>query len=115
MAHIIRANDGTNHILMNFSDFTDLVEETIGIEAVEWLFEFLSDTYGEESEIDAVIEECEKDLQEQKEKYKNTMAEIRVEAEKLAGLICQKDLDRKAISNTAGRIGAITWREVNRP
>ena len=53
---------------MNFSDFTDLVEETIGIEAVEWLFEFLSDTYGEESEIDAVIEECEKDLQAQKKK-----------------------------------------------
>ena len=115
MAHMITTNDGENIILMTFRDFTDLVEQTIGIEAAEWLFEYLSDTYGEEGEIDAVVEECEKDLQALKEKYKQVMVEIRAEAEKLAGLICQKDLDRKAISNTAGRIGSLTWREVNRP
>ena len=115
MAHVITTNDRENIILMTFRDFTDLLEQHIGIEARDWLLEYLSDTYGEEGEINAVAEEYEKDLQAQKEKYKKTMEEIRAEAEKLAGLICQKELDRKAISNTAGRIGTITWREVNRP
>ena len=114
MAHIITTNDGENHILLQFRDFTDLVEKAIGIEAAEWLTDYLAETYGEEAEIEAIMEDCEKELQGHRDKYRATMGEIHEEAKKLAGLINAPTLDRKAISNTAGRISAIAYREVSR-
>lgn len=110
MAHVLTTNSGENVILMDFRDFTDLVERHIGIEARDWLLEYLDDAYGDEAEIDAVIEEHEK----ARDRHKQVMEEIRTEAERLAGLIREKELDRAAISHTAGRIGSLTWREVNR-
>lgn len=114
MAHIITANDGTNHILMDFRDFTDLVEQSIGIEVAKWLCEYLSDIYGEEGEVDAIMAECKKELQEQRDKYRKTMEEIHEAAKGLAALIAAPTLDRKAISNTAGRISSLAYREVGR-
>ena len=110
MAHVLTTNSGENVILMDFRDFTDLVERHIGIEARDWLLEYLGDAYGEEPEIDAVINEYENE----RDSHKQVMEEIRKEAEKLAGLIRERELNRSAISQTAGRIGSITWREVNR-
>lgn len=110
MAHVLTTNSGENVILMDFRDFTDLVERHIGIEARDWLLEYLGDAYGEEPEIDAVIDEYENE----RDRHKQVMEEIRKEAEKLAGLIRERELNRSAISQTAGRIGSITWREVNR-
>lgn len=37
MAHVLTTNSGENVILMDFRDFTDLVERHIGIEARDWL------------------------------------------------------------------------------
>lgn len=111
MAQIITTPDGENNIVMDLRDFTDLIDQYLGSEARCWLEGYLSDTYSDEDETQSIMDYYEKKLEEKKA----VMAEIRAEAEKLAGLICQKDLDRKAVSNTAGRIGAITWREVNRP
>ena len=110
MAHVLTTNSGENVILMDFRDFTDLVERHIGIEARDWLLEYLGDAYGEEPEIDAVIDEYENE----RDRHKQVMEEIRKEAEKLAGLIWERELNRSAISQTAGRIGSINWREVNR-
>lgn len=110
MAHVLTTNSGENFILVDFRDFTDLVERHIGIEARDWLLEYIDDAYGDEDEIDAVIEEHEK----ARDRHKQVMEEIRKETEKLAGLIREKELDRVAISEVAGRIGSLTWREVNR-
>lgn len=115
MADVITVNGGGTAILSELRDFTELVEEHISFEAARWLEGYLSDAYGEEGEIDAVIDEYEKDMEKQKGRYRQVMEEIRAEAEMLSGLIREKDLDRKAISNAAGRIGSLTWREVNRP
>ena len=114
MANVITRPDGTNSILMDLRDFTYLMDQYMGYEAKDWLENYLAETYGEEEEVDAIIADYEKQLADLRGRYKEVMVDLRTEAEKLAGLICEKDLDRKAISNTAGRIGTITWREVNR-
>ena len=114
MANVITMPDGRNSIIFDLRDLTDLMEEYMGSEAKDWLLDYLADTYGTEDEINSIMEESDRQLKEQKERYRDVMAELRAEAEKLAGLICEKDLDRGAISNTAGRIGSITWREVCR-
>ena len=41
-----------------------------------------------------------------------TIRELRAHAEKLAGLIREKELNRTAISHEAGQIGVITGREL---
>jgi hypothetical protein len=41
------------------------------------------------------------------------MNSLRAESEKIACLIREKEIDRKQLSTAAGRIGTITWREVN--
>ena len=45
---------------------------------------------------------------------KRTMEEIHEAAKGLAALIAAPTLDRKAISNTAGRISSLAYREVGR-
>ena len=67
MAHVLTTNSGENVILMDFRDFTDLVERHIGIEARDWLLEYLGDAYGEEPEIDAVIDEYENERDRHKQ------------------------------------------------
>lgn len=114
MGNIITTNDGANHILFDYDDFTDLIREQMGTEAERWLSDYIADMYGDAETIDAIVDEYEKELEQLRENYHKVMEELRAEAEKLAGLICEKDLDRSAISNTAGRIGKLTWREVNR-
>jgi hypothetical protein len=42
------------------------------------------------------------------------MTELRKESETIAGLIREKEIDRRALSAAAGNIGCITWREANR-
>ena len=41
------------------------------------------------------------------------MNSLRAESEKIACLIREKEIDRMQLSTAAGRIGTITWREVN--
>lgn len=110
MSQIIKMPDGKDHIVIDLSDFLWLVDEYMGMEARSWLEEYLSETYGEADEIETLVDYYEKKLADRKE----AAEEIRKEAEKLSGLICKKDLDRKAISGVAGRIGTLTYREVNR-
>ena len=46
------------------------------------------------------------------EHYHQVIRELRAHAEKLAGLIREKELNRMAISHEAGQIGVITGREL---
>ena len=111
MAQMIVTNDGGIHVLFDYRDFADLVQRYIGYEAEAWLSEYISETYGADGEMDELVDYYEKERARRKE----VLEEIRAEAEKLSGLIRQPDLNRMAISDTAGKIGCLTWREVNRP
>jgi len=46
------------------------------------------------------------------EHYQQVIRDLRAHAEKLAGLIREKELNRTAISHEAGQIGVITGREL---
>ena len=108
MADVMTMPDGRHVTLMGMRDFFWLVDEYMGADMTRWLEECISDTYGEEGEVDAVIEEYEKDLDELRDEFRQALAEIRAEAEKLSGLIREKEIDRSEVSRTAGRIGSLS-------
>ena len=109
MANVITLPDGGNETIFDERDFLYLVEERMGFEARRWLEGWLSG----DDDLRLYIKNLESDLKEERERRKDVMAELRKEAETIAGLICEKEIDRKALSAAAGSIGSITWREVN--
>lgn len=108
MADVMTMPDGRQAVLMGMQDFYWLVDEYMGPDMRRWLEGCISETYGGDGEIDAVIEECEKELDTVRGKYCQALDEIRAEAGKLAGLIREKDIDRSEVSRTAGRIGSLS-------
>ena len=110
MANTIMLPDGRIETVFNKSEFLNLVDEFMGYDACRWLEEWME----EESGDSAYLGSLESELEGVKEHYREVMNELRTHSEKLAGLIREKDLDRRAISETTGKIGLITWREANR-
>lgn len=110
MANVISLPDGRNETIFTERDFMDLLEEYMGSEARRWLEDWL----GENDDVSDYIEDLEKEAENLRARHKEVMSELRKHSETIAGLICQKDIDHKALSNAAGSIGCITWREVNR-
>ena len=60
------------------------------------------------------IHELNELISEDHKRYKETMEQIRTKVEKLSSLISEKELDRRAISNTVGAISVLANKEVNR-
>ena len=109
MADVISMNNGKTEVVFGERDFLDLVDAHMGMEARRWLEEYLA-----EGDADAAyIEDLEKMLDGAKAHHKEVMTELRKLSEEIAGIIREKDIDRKALSNAAGQIGIITWREIN--
>lgn len=103
--------DGNVHTVFSLDDFLWLVDEYMGMDARKWLEETiaeLEDEYGKEE-----YEELESLFEGMKIHHKEVMKRLRKLSEKEAGLISAKEIDRKALSNVAGEIGVITWREIN--
>ena len=55
----------------------------------------------------------EKENQRLRDHHHEVMTELRSLSETEARLIQEKEIDRKALSTVVGKIGTITWREVN--
>ena len=109
MAHTVELADGSIHLISSERDMLDLVDEQMGYEARAALEEILS-----EHDLDAdYIEELENDVKGLREHHKEVMEELRKLSEEIAGLISEKDIDRKKLSAVAGEIGILTWREMN--
>ena len=109
MADVITLKNGRNENVFDECDFMELVDEHMGSDARRWLEDWLRD-----SEDDAnYIDDLEKELTGAKEHHKDVMAQLRQQSETIAGLIREKEIDRKALSTSAGQIGCITWRELN--
>ena len=64
MGNIITTNDGANHILFDYDDFTDLIREQMGTEAERWLSDYIADMYGDAETIDAIVDVYEKELEQ---------------------------------------------------
>ena len=58
-------------------------------------------------------EKLKDELQRLKEHRREVMTALREASEKIATLIREKEIDRKTLSTTAGKISSITWRELN--
>ena len=110
MANVISLPDGRNETIFEERDFMDLVEEYMGSEARRWLEDWL----GNNDDVSDYIDDLEKEADALRAHHKEVMAELRKHSETIAGLIREREIDRKALSTAAGNIGCITWREVNR-
>ncbi len=113
MADVITTKDGRNHTLFDERDLFWLIEEYAGDEARRWLEDYFSDWECEHSNDAEVIEELESELKAAKEHHKDVIRQLREQSEIIAGLIREKDIDRGKLSTAAGKIGTITWRELN--
>ena len=68
-----------------------------------------------EKESDAdYFSDLEKETDRLRTHHKEVMEELQKEAATIARLIRSREIDRRALSATAGNIGRITWREVSR-
>ena len=107
---MLQMNDNTIEYVSDMRDFLDLVDKYMGFDARRWLEEYIDDS----EEAWKYNAELEKDVEGMHEYHKDVMRSIRKHSENLAHLISEKELNRREISNTAGAIGVITWREINR-
>ena len=109
MACVIELKDGSLHNIIDDEDMLDLVEEKMGHEARAGVEELLSahDLDGE------YIEDLEKENAELRAQHVETMEYLNEQSGILAALIREKEIDREMLSTIAGRIGTITWRELN--
>ena len=105
---VIITPDNERHVVGQLRDLEDLIDAYIGEDAKKWLTEYISDIKAVARE-DASIEEGE--IREQvAESYTGVLRELRELSEELATEIRQPRLDRRRISNIAGSIGKITYR-----
>ena len=109
MAHVIELTDGSTHTIFGERDILALVDEYLGYEARRKLEELLTE-YDPDMDY---IEDLESELKGVREHHREVMEQLRTQSETIAGLIREKDIDRKALSKAAGVIGSVTWRELN--
>ena len=108
MADVIQLTDGSVHTLFDERDALDLIDSRMGMEMRRWLENWMSE--GDDDA--AYIEDLEKEAEGLRVHHKEVMAELRQQSETIAGLIREKEIDRRALSSAAGAIGSITWREL---
>jgi len=108
MADVIQLSDGSVHTVFDERDALDLIDRHMGLEMRKWVEGWLS-----ESDDDvAYIEDLEKEADGLRAHHKEVMTELRKQSETIAGLIREKEIDRRALSAAAGAIGCLTWREL---
>ena len=101
MADVLELSDGSIHTVFDIRDVMELIDTHVGSEVRRWLEEYLT----EDDDLGDYVSDLEKEVE--------VMHSLREESEKIACLIRERDIDRKALSTAAGRIGTITWRELN--
>lgn len=114
MGSLIRLKDGTVVPILTNRDLLDLIEIQMGSEVREAVIEYVNGIELEHADDDECIRALNEIISGDHEHYREVMEKIHTEAKKLASLISEKDLDRRAISNTTGAICVIASREANR-
>lgn len=113
MADVITTKDGRNHTLFDERDLFWLVEEYMGDEARRWIEDYLSGAEDEHSDDAEAIKELEQEADRLRNHHRDVMRELREQSETIAGLIRAREIDRGKLSTAAGKIGKLTWRELN--
>lgn len=109
MPNVIRLKSGQCETVFDLEDLMRLIQERMGDE-IRLLLEELT---GPEPDDAEYIEHLEKENQKLRDHHHEVMEELRKLSETEAKLIQEREIDRKALSTVAGKIGTITWREIN--
>ena len=114
MGNLIRLKDGTIATVLSGEDLLYLIETQMGQEMKEAVVEWMNEIDLQHADDEECIHELNELISEDHKRYKETMEQIRTKVEKLSSLISEKELDRRAISNTVGAISVLANKEVNR-
>lgn len=109
MADVLELSDGSIHTVFDIRDVMELIDTHVGSEVRRWLEEYLT----EDDDLGDYVSDLEKEVEGVRAHHHEVMNSLREESEKIACLIRERDIDRKALSTAAGKIGTITWRELN--
>ena len=109
MAEVLQLSDGSIHTVNDIKDMLELIDAHLGYEVCRWLEEYLT----EDDDLGGYVSDLEKEVEGVRAHHREVMSSLRGESEKIACLIREKEIDRKQLSTAAGRIGTITWREMN--
>ena len=109
MPSVIQLKSGRTETVFDLDGMLYLVERHLGSDA-RCLLEEL--TTPEEDDA-AYIADLEAEYKRYRDHHHEVMRELRDLSETEARLIREKEIDRKALSAVAGKIGRITWREIN--
>ena len=115
MGNLIRLKDGTLETIFSGEDLLYLIETHMGQEMKEAVVEWMNEIDLQHADDEECIHELNELISEDHAHHKQVMKELRSEAEKLSDLICQKDPDRRAMSNAVGRITGIIGQEAGKP
>ncbi len=109
MPSVIQLKSGQTETVFDLPGMLYLVEQYMGSDARC----MLEDLITPENDDTEYIADLEKDIQKLRDHHHEVMEELRKLSETEARLIREKEIDRKALSTVAGKIGTITWREIN--
>ena len=109
MPSVIQLKSGKTETVFDLEDLLRLVEQHMGGDTRRLLEELTSP----EDDAAEYIADLEKESQRLRDHHHEVMTELRSLSESEARLIQEKEIDRKALSTVVGKIGTITWREVN--
>ena len=109
MPSVIQLKSGKTETVFDLEDLLRLVEQHMGDDTRRLLEELTAP----EDDAAEYIADLEKENHRLRDHHHEVMTELRSLSESEARLIQEKEIDRKALSAVAGKIGTITWREVN--
>ena len=109
MANVIQLKSGQCETVFDLEDLLRLVDTHMGDETRR-LLEELTAPPADNSEY---IEELEQENRELRAHHHAVMRELRTLSETEAQLMQEREIDRQALSTVVGKIGTITWREIN--
>ena len=109
MAEMIKLPDGSMSAVLCLRDFMELTGRWMGSDARAWIEEYINDIRLDEN----YPSDLEEEIEGLRYHHRQVLSQIRKESQTMTDIICRKRINRKALSEAAGRIGTITWRELN--
>ncbi len=106
---VIQLKSGQTETVFDLDGMLYLIEQHMGSDARCLLEEIITP----EDDDAEYIADLEKEIQKLRDHHHEVMEDLRKLSETEARLIQEKEIDRKALSTVAGKIGTITWREIN--
>ena len=109
MPQTVQLKTGKCVTIFDLEDLLNLIGQQMGDDARCLLEDYIADIEDPEQ----YASELEKEIEKLRGHHHEVMQELRALSETEARLIQEKEIDRKELSTVAGKIGTITWREMN--